>query len=160
MTKRIFRAICLVMVLAIVASLLVTMSVMYHYFTVHQQDQLRTQIELAAQGVKTQGEAYFDGLQTEHCRITWIDSDGKVLFDTQTDHVQMENHLQREEVFEALQIGYGESTRYSDTLLMRSLYAASKLEDGTVIRVSITQDTVLRLMGVTALLKKLVAELI
>ena len=146
MTKRIFRAICLVAVTAFLAAILVTVTVLYHNFSSNQKSQMKNQLQLAAQGVNLQGKDYFDGLAFDHCRITWIDAGGKVLYDSLTDPTGMSNHLEREEVNEALNLGYGESIRYSDTLLNRSFYTATRLDDGTVLRISVSQDRILVLI--------------
>lgn len=146
MTKRIFRSICLVAVAVFIASFVLIMGVLYGYFSDVQQNQLKTQTLLAAQGVSHEGIDYFDRLEVRNFRITWIDADGKVLYDTTTDTSQMENHLEREEIKEAFSNGYGESRRYSVTLMERLLYCAQRLEDGTVIRLSVTQYSVLMLI--------------
>ena len=146
MTKRIFRSICLVALAVLLASLVLILGVLYTYFTQVQQNQLKTQTLLAAQAVSHEGYAYFDGLETKDCRITWIAADGTVLYDNQTDSDAMENHLEREEIREALAAGYGESARYSATLMERYLYIAQRLPDGTVLRLSTQQTTVLNLV--------------
>ena len=146
MTKRIFRSICLAALAVLLASSGLTMGAMYNYFTRLQLRQLRTETQLAAQGVSREGLAYFSGLENLDCRITWIDSDGTVLYDSIRSSGSMENHLLREEVREALEAGYGESTRYSDTIMEQSLYAAIRLPDGTVVRLSNEQDSVLTLL--------------
>lgn len=146
MTKRIFRSICLVAVAVFAASLVLIMWVLYGYFSNAQQEQLKMQTILAAQGVSHEGAAYFDRLETKNLRITWIDAEGNVLYDSQSDAAQMENHLEREEIVEALSEGYGESRRYSETLMERMLYCAQRLEDDTVIRLSVVQYTVFMLV--------------
>ncbi len=145
MTKRIFRSIYLVAVGVFLACVALFMAVLYNYFTGVQKNQLQMQTGLAAQGVTHEGIGYFDGLDPGDNRITWIDAEGTVLYDSRSDSSEMENHLQREEVQEALQAGRGESTRYSRTLLERSLYCAQRLEDGSVIRLSLSQNTLLTL---------------
>ncbi|MDE6846378.1 MAG: PAS domain-containing sensor histidine kinase [Lachnospiraceae bacterium] len=146
MTKRIFRSICFVAVTVFIASFVLIMGILYGYFSDVQQNQLKTQTTLAAQGVSHEGIDFFDQLEVHNFRITWIDADGKVLYDTMSDTSQMENHMEREEIKEAFLQGYGESRRYSATLMERLLYCAQRLEDGTVIRFSVTQYTVLMLI--------------
>ena len=146
MTKRIFRAICLVALAVFLASVTLIMGILYDYFSRVQQDQLRIEAELAARGVEENGAAYFDGLDTQSYRITWIGADGTVLFDSRSDADAMENHLEREEVKEAMASGFGHSCRYSSTLMERLLYSAQRLEDGSVIRLSITQNSVLTIV--------------
>lgn len=146
MTKRIFLSICLVAVAVFLSSVILIMGVLYGYFSDVQQKQLKMQLELAAQGTAHEGAGYFDDLNIQDYRITWISADGSVLFDSGAHITDMENHLEREEIKEALAAGYGESKRYSSTLMERSLYAARRLDNGTVLRLSISQTSILTLM--------------
>lgn len=146
MTKRIFHSICLVAITVFFASIFLFLGVLHHYFSDVQQGQLKMQTNLAAQGVANEGMDYFQGLEVADYRITWIDAQGIVRYDSQSDSAGMENHLEREEVKEAMKSGYGESRRYSPTLTERFLYAARKLPDGTVLRLSISQNSVLTLL--------------
>lgn len=141
MTKRIFRTIFIVAVGVFLASIVLFMTVLYDNFSAVGQSQLRAQIDLAAQGVVHEGIAYFDGLESKNYRITWIGTDGSVLYDSISEADSMENHFEREEVKEALANGYGESSRYSATLTARYLYSAKRLSDGTVIRLAVTQTS-------------------
>lgn len=143
MTKRIFCSIFFVAFGVFLASLALIMGILYGYFTKVQQAQLKMQTILAAQGVSNEGAGYFQGLDIQHYRITWIGADGAVLYDSQS--VTGENHLAREEVVQAFASGYGESLRDSATLMLRSLYAAQRLADGTVLRLSIAQNSILTL---------------
>ena len=145
MTKRIFRSVCIVAVVVLFASLALVIGVLYDYFSGSQENQLKTQTDLAAQGIEHEGSSYFDGFDSEELRITWIDKNGKVLFDNKTDASSMENHLEREEVRQAVENGYGKSSRYSETLTEKSLYSAKKLSDGSVLRLSVSQYSVLTL---------------
>lgn len=145
MTKRIFRSICLAAVGVFLASAVLFMGVLYDYFSHIQKNQLRMQTELAAQGADHDGAAYFEGLDAKDYRITWINTDGTVLYDSVSDTSEMENHLEREEIRQALAEGTGESSRYSVTLMERSLYCAKRLTNGTVLRLSIAQNTLLTL---------------
>lgn len=146
MTKRIFRSICAVAMAVFLASVALFLCVLYDYFENVQQNQLKTQTELAVHGVETAGGAYFEGLDTKGYRITWISPEGEVLFDSDAAASEMENHLGREEIQKAMESGYGESSRYSSTLMERTLYSAMRLEDGTILRLSIAQNTILTLL--------------
>lgn len=146
MTKRIFRSICLVAISIFLASVILFMCVLYSYFSTLQQNQLKVQTHLALQGVELDGIEYLKGLDINDYRITWIDKDGTVLYDSKSDYDNMENHLQREEVKQALTEGIGESSRYSSTLTEKFLYCAERLNDGTVIRLSVAQNSVLTLI--------------
>ena len=136
MKKHIFRSICFVAISVFLASLVLIMGVLYDYFSRTQQTQLRVQTQLVAQAVEHEGMAYFRDLSLDKTRVTWIAADGSVLYDSQSNADTMENHLDRAEVQQALATGTGESSRYSSTLMERQLYAAQRLADGTVIRLS------------------------
>ena len=146
MTKKIFHSLCLVAFTVFLASVVLIMVVLYGYFSRIEQTQLRMQTQLAAQGVELGGMKYFDDMDIRDYRITWIDEDGSVLYDSDADNDTMENHLERAEVQQALSSGFGESQRYSSTLMERFLYAAQRLEDGTVLRLAIAQNTVLTML--------------
>lgn len=143
MTKRIFRTVFMVAVSIFLASALLFMTVLYDYFSGVMQRQLRLQMDLAAKGVQDEGIKYLEGLDIRNHRITWIGTDGSVLYDSVSDADDMENHFAREEVKEALAEGYGESSRYSSTLTERYLYSARRLPDGTVVRLSVAQNSLL-----------------
>ena len=146
MTKRIFRSIFLTALTVFLAALVLVMGALHAYFTSVQLDQLREETVLAAHAVANEGIRYFDALDdTMDCRITWISEDGTVLYDNRSDTGAMVNHLERKEVRSALEQGYGQSSRYSDTLLEEYLYAAQRLPDGTVLRLSTSQSSILTL---------------
>ena len=141
MTKRIFRATLLVGVAVLIASLTLVMGVLYSYFGRVQESQLRDELSLAVVGVEQNGTDYLRKLRSDQYRITWLRADGAVLYDTQADAESMENHAQRQEVQQALTTGEGESSRYSDTLLQKTVYYAKRLPDGTVLRLSAIRVT-------------------
>lgn len=136
MTKRIFGSIFLVVLVVLVSALLLISGVVYDYFISLQMDRLRDQTHLAARGTEQGGVAYLSALEVEEYRITWISADGSVLFDNHLESGRMENHLEREEIQEAMAEGQGESSRYSSSLNRQSLYSAQRLGDGTVLRLS------------------------
>lgn len=146
MTKRIFRSICMVAMTVVLACMTIVMGSLYSYFSRIQNNQLKAQTMLAAQGVASNGLNYLTGLDLGDCRITWIDSEGNVLYDSACEPDEMENHLEREEVRKALAYGYGESARYSATLMNKAVYSAKLLPDGTVIRLSLEQYSPLTLL--------------
>lgn len=146
MTKKIFRSICLVALSVFFASVILIMGVLYDYFSKIQLNQLKAETNLIAQGIINEGIGYFDGLHTEHFRITWMNAAGEILYDSESDTSAMENHLERQEIRQALADGYGESDRYSATLMERSFYSALRLEDGTILRLSTTHGTIFILL--------------
>ncbi len=122
------------------------MGVLYNHFTDLQFEQLKTQTALAAQGVTFEGAGYFKKLNTPNVRITWVDKNGTVLYDSKEEASQMENHSNREEIKQALKTGFGESSRYSATLATKSLYVAQLLNNGTIVRLSVTQHSIFLLL--------------
>ena len=141
MTKKIFRSTLLVAVCALLASLVLVMGCLYDYFAGLQSQALRDELTLAASGVSQGGENYLDTIDSNRYRLTWIAPDGTVLYDTQADASTMENHAAREEVQQALAAGEGESSRYSQTLLEKTIYVARRMDDGSVLRICVSQQT-------------------
>ena len=142
MTKKIFQSILLVAGCVLLASLLIIMGFLYDYFGGVEENQLRNELSLAAAAVEDGGTDYLSRLTADRCRLTWIAADGSVLYDTRTDAESLENHASRAEVSQALTTGTGESTRYSSTLMEKTMYYAQRLDDGTVLRISISRATV------------------
>ena len=142
MRNKIFRSIWLVLVSTLLVSYGLLVGLLYSHFTNEQLEQLRNETKLVSQAVVLSGMDFFDKLGDTDFRITWITADGTILYDNEADTLVMENHLEREEIRDALETGHGESRRYSSTLLERQLYTAQKLPDGTVLRLSITQTTI------------------
>jgi len=146
MTKRIFRAVAAIAAAVLLLTMAVILGVLYSYFSEVQWDRLESELALSKIGFEASGEDYLSQIHSSSFRITWISSDGKVLFDTQADHSDMDNHSDREEIREALTYGKGASERYSSTLTEKMLYSAVKLSDGTVLRIAAAQDSVLALL--------------
>ena len=142
MTKKIFQSILLVAGAVLLASLLIIMGFLYDYFGGVEENQLRDELSLAAAAVEDGGTDYLSQLTADRYRLTWIATDGSVLYDTRTDAESLENHASRAEVSQALATGTGESTRYSSTLMEKTMYYAQRLADGTVLRISISRATV------------------
>ena len=142
MTKKIFHSILLVAGTVLLASLLIIVGFLYDYFGGVEKNQLRDELSLAAAAVEDGGTDYLSQLTADRYRLTWIAADGSVLYDTKTNAESLENHASRAEVSQALATGTGESTRYSSTLMEKTMYYAQRLDDGTVLRISISRATV------------------
>lgn len=141
MSRKIFNSIWFVALTVFLASLIFIMAVTYSYFSGVQRNQLKIETQLAAQGVALNGADYFENLNSADYRITWISADGSILYESEAASAEMGNHLEREEVKEAFESGFGESSRYSQTLSEKLLYSAQLLPDGTVLRLSGVQNT-------------------
>jgi two-component system phosphate regulon sensor histidine kinase PhoR len=143
MTKKIFKGIFFVSCVTLLASIILIMGVLYEYFSNRMISELRSAANYLSSAVELNGADYLNNISiTDGDRITWIDADGTVLFDSDTDASSMENHADREEFQEALASGSGSSSRYSSTLSEKTVYYSQRLDDGTVIRVSSTHYTV------------------
>lgn len=147
MTRKIFRSILIVVVSMLLLSFAVATVVLYKHFSDNGHAQLRDELSLAMQGVETSGEEYLSAIDSKNYRLTWIDADGTVLYDTDISPDEMDNHGQREEIIEAFEYGIGESSRYSETLTERTVYTAALLSDGTVLRVSTSVDSIFALFA-------------
>lgn len=145
MTAKLFRNSTAVAVSVMVLSIALFMGMLYQYFSDQLMTELDTETWLVAQGVELNGMDYLTNLNTEN-RVTWVDKDGTVLYDSQADASSMENHADREEIQQALTGESGTARRYSTTLAQQTLYAARRLSDGTVIRVASAQQTVVTLL--------------
>lgn len=146
MTSKIFRSTVFVAVLVLLCSLGIVMGILYTHFTGVQVQQLKNELSLAVTGTEQYGNAFLENVEAERFRVTWIDTDGTVLFDTQVDQSTMENHADREEIREALATGAGSAVRISSTLTEQTYYEAQKLKDGTILRISSNQASAWSLM--------------
>ena len=137
MTNRIFRAIFLVAAAVMLAVSLLTMGMMYQFSAEETTEKLQRETEYIACGIETDGVRYLEKIKDAETRITWVDADGTVLYDSSADASEMENHSDREEIKEAMQSGEGNSKRISATLSGQTLYHAERLTDGTILRLSV-----------------------
>ena len=139
MTSKIFRSIFATSLAVLMATLVIITSFLYDYFTNIQINHIKDELSIASVGTEQSGEEYLSNLKSDHFRLTWIASDGTVLFDSQADKSSMDNHLDREEIKEAFETGKGSSSRRSATLTEKTLYEAVLLSDGTVLRISVNR---------------------
>ena len=146
MTKKIFKSIMFVCALVLAVGLAAVMGILYSNFDGQMRKELSKEAAYLAYGVEQQGLNYLKNIKDKNARITYIDQDGTVLFDNEADVSEMKNHSDRTEFQKAEKYGAGESSRYSDTLSEKTIYYALRLKDGTVLRVSGTQDSVLALV--------------
>lgn len=146
MTKKIFKSIMFVCALVLAVGLAAVMGILYSNFDGQMRKELSKEATYLAYGVEQQSLDYLKNIKDKSARITYIDQDGTVLFDNEADVSEMKNHSDRTEFQKAEKYGAGESSRYSDTLSEKTIYYALRLKDGTVLRVSGTQDSVLALV--------------
>ncbi len=146
MAAKIFRSTIFVALIVLLCSVGVILGVVYDYFDTMQAERLRDELRLAASGVEELGLTYLEGTDPGRYRLTWVDSAGRVLYDTQADQTAMENHLDREEILQALREGSGSAVRYSATLTEKTVYEALLLRDGSVLRLSESSATTATLL--------------
>lgn len=139
MTKKIFRSICSVAVCITFAVLAIITGVLYNYFSDIQEQRLDSQAQFIAQAVELNGKDYLSKVSDKTVRMTWVANDGTVLFDNEANSDKMENHLEREEIKQAMMTGTGTSKRYSKTLMQQQYYSAVRLTDGSVMRLSVKE---------------------
>lgn len=136
MTKKIMKSIIGATVCVAVLCIVMIIGFLNDYFSDRVKYELRIETQMISKAYTISGKEYFDGTKFKDTRITWIDKDGTVLYDSVKDASMLENHSDRLEVKDALKYGYGSSQRYSSTLMQKTIYYAAKMNDGTIIRVS------------------------
>ena len=146
MTRRIFKSICLAALAVLIGAVAVMMGALYNYFSDLQRRQLAMQTNLTAQAVTAEGVDFLQHMADMDARVTLIGADGSVLYDSHSDSQTMENHLEREEIREALENGTGYAVRFSDTLAEQFIYTAQRLSDGSVLRLALTQYSTMALV--------------
>lgn len=146
MNKKIFRSTILVALIVLISSIALIMGVLFEYFEIQLKEELESKATYISYALENEGMSYLDSINEKDERITLVSSDGTVLADTGTDISKLDNHADREEIKQALQSGNGTSVRYSDTLTKKIIYYAVRLDDGDVLRVSTTQNTVVTVL--------------
>ena len=146
MTSKIFRSTFFVVIVILLCAIGIILGVLYGYFDDVQIGQLKDELRLAAIGTEESGLSFLKRIESDHFRLTWVAADGTVIYDTHKDASALENHADREEIQEALLTGSGEDFRHSNTLLERTVYEARRLSDGSVLRISVSQKTMMILV--------------
>lgn len=146
MTRKIFRSVFTVSLCTLFAAIFIIFGVLYGYFENMQKSRLKEELSYASAGVAESGEDYLKSVKDEDARLTLIDINGNVIYDTNATASNMENHKDRKEIQEANETGVGEDTRFSATLLEKTTYIAKKLPNGEVLRISSTRYSVFMLV--------------
>lgn len=147
MSKRIFKAMMAVTLTTLLVCMALFIAILFPYFETQLSDELRNELEYLAPNVERDGLGYLERLGDGQNRLTLIDADGTVLFDSDADPAQMENHADRPEIIQAIAEGAGESSRYSETLTEKTINCAILLENGQVLRISSTQYSSMALLA-------------
>lgn len=152
MNKKIFRSSLLTVCLVLAATIALIMGLLFHFFEKQIQTELANEAGFVAQALENEGAGYFDGFDNRNSRlagnnrVTWIDKNGTVLFDSRSDASKLDNHADRDEIKTAMKNGKGMSTRYSETLTEKTVNYAIRLSDGSILRVSTEQYTVITIL--------------
>lgn len=139
MRKRIFRSMLSVTMSVLIISLIVASTFMYDYFNQSQVRRLKEELSLVEETVNRIGIEHLENFNSSIFRFTVVSKDGMVLYDNKADKTGMENHGQREEIIEAFSQGTGSSVRNSDTMTQKTFYEAVLLDNGCVLRISVSQ---------------------
>ena len=142
MVNKIFRSNFFTSMLILLVSFCLIFGVLFSYFEAQMFTELESEAGYISYAVKNEGTDFINNFNEKGKRITWVSSDGTVLADTEAVAEELENHADRKDIADALENGKGTSSRYSDTLMQKTLYYAEKLDDGTILRVSTTQNSV------------------
>ena len=141
MSHKIFKSTFWVSIVIFVLTMGVTAALLFSFLENRTLDELREEANILSYGIEAQGQEYLNRINTDR-RVTLIRRDGTVLYDNEADPSTMENHSNREEVEEAVKSGSGHSIRKSETMMRETIYFAQKLDDGTILRVAVTQDSI------------------
>ena len=149
MTKKILAGVIGVSLVIMLVCVGLVMGIMYDYMGEKIDEQMASEAILAVEAWLTGGAAFLDRMEDRpdiKSRITLIGSGGKVLYDSVADQSSMENHMEREEVKEALTEGIGKASRTSYTLAEDTRYYAKKTADGNIVRISTSHYSQLGLL--------------
>ena len=146
MNKKIFRSSLLTVFLVLVATIALILGVLFHFFEKQIQTELANEAKFLAHAVENEGIRYFDAFEGMDNRVTFVDQNGTVLFDSETDASRLDNHADREEIRKAMEYGTGMSIRYSKTLTEKTVNYALRLSDSSILRVSAKQYTVITIL--------------
>ncbi len=154
LSAAVFRMVFLVALAVVLICAAFMAWVLYDSIGIKEQRDLRNEVLLIEQSLSSVDNraSYISSLGNENLRVTWIEAEGTVLFDSRVANpTTMENHLDRPEVAAALADGSGQSSRYSNTLGEVTYYNTLRLDDGTVLRLSSSQNAVYTVLNTLVL---------
>ena len=134
MRKKIFNSMVLISVYCLLFTAFFSGIVFYRIYRQNVEKNLKTTTRLIVSQYEMDNNS-LERLKAQGLRINLIDSDGKVLYDSEKDSSTFENHRERPEIKDALAKGEGKSIRYSKTLNRDTIYYAMKSDD-KIIRVA------------------------
>lgn len=165
MKRKIYWNICLAALFSMVLSVLIAAWLLSRDMQTQMRQAVATEVRYLESAMEAADGDFLDHLASrgdgnDVNRITWVDTDGSVLYDSYADSESLKNHADRPEIREAFEHGRGQSVRISDTLAEQTYYCAARLENGTVIRVASTTRSALAAMMDTIPLMGLLAAVI
>lgn len=146
MNKKIFRSSMFIVFLVLIATTVLIFGILFHFFEKQIQEELANEAGFLARAVENEGISYFNDFNSANSRVTLIDKDGTVLYDSVADTDDLDNHGQREEIKAAMKDGKGTSIRYSQTLTEKTMNYALRLTDGSILRFSTKQHSVIAIL--------------
>ena len=148
MRKKILNQTCVLIVVSVLLTFLAAGMVMYSKYNEDLKDSVRDSTKYIQDSIEKMGNSYLDTAigKATSARITLLDPDGNVLFDSLEDPSELSNHSDRPEFIQAEKDGYAETLRYSETLSKQNFYCAVKLKDGDILRIGRTTDSVFSTM--------------
>lgn len=146
MNRKIFRSSLITVFLVLIATIVLIMGTLFCFFEKQVQKELENEAEFIALAVRNEGIGYFDDFKSANNRVTLIDRDGTVLYDSVADPAALDNHAEREEIKAAMENGEGMSIRYSATLTEKTVNYAVQLSDESILRISTKQYTVFSIL--------------
>lgn len=148
MKQRILNHVGIMVVLSVILTFIAASAVMYGKYNHYMKQDVRNEAEYIRYAVENTGKEYLNKTTGDltTSRITLAKPDGTILYDSEKDASDLENHKDRPEIIEAKKEGTGEVVRFSQTLSKQTFYYAVKLNDGNILRVAKTTDSVLSTM--------------
>jgi len=140
LNRRIFVGSMLIALLVLVIIFVMVLAVTYRQYTAEFRQTLNSEAEQVANAIELGGLDILDDYPLGH-RITVVDTDGTVVYDSEVDPSTLENHAEREEIAEAFATGHGDSNRESATVDTRTINEAILMDNGMVLRISGTQSS-------------------
>lgn len=146
MLKKIFRSSFVTSLFVLFVSFILIVGVLFEYFEAQTFKELRSEADYIGYALEKEDISYLEYFDNDNKRITLVAADGTVIADTRAEAEELSNHSNRQEIKEALEEGTGESVRYSNTLMKKTLYYAKQMDDGRILRVSTTQNSVILIL--------------
>ncbi len=145
MKNKILRSMCALLLLLLAAMYAIFCVVMYRQNVSTAKEQLRAEtvyLKEILDGAGGSDIELLNHLAEVGTRVTLVEADGDVVFDTDGVAAQMENHAERPEIEAAMENGWGEAERYSDTFQEQNFYYAVALDNGQILRLAVSTDSV------------------